>query len=220
MCRKGSPTHLGRDVVRTMNELGMLVDVSHAGERSFHDVLETTRFPVIASHSGCRALHDHPRNLRDEQLRALRDNGGVVGIVFCTPFLDAGARAEENRLRETEAYRGLAAENETALQLARGEFLQRRASAFPLERVLDHVLHAVEVCGIDHVGIGSDFDGIQRRPAGLEDASCYGNLAAGLLGRGLEESEVLQILGGNMERVFRAATGAGTRACRAALAAL
>lgn len=220
----GAPEGLspfGVRVVRTMNRLGMLVDVSHAGRRSFYDVLEASDRAVIASHSGCSALHDHPRNLDDDQLRALAGRGGVVGIVFCTPFLDAGAREEEARLRATAAYRDLpAGEGPTALSLAQAEFLQREASPFPLERVLDHVCHVALVCGVEHVGLGSDYDGIQRRPAGLEDASCYGNLAEGLLRRGFGEDEVLAVLGGNMERVFAAATGPDTRAAGSALVPL
>lgn len=206
----------GRDIVRRMNGLGMVVDLSHASERAFHDTLEVTQFPVIASHSGCTALHDHPRNLTDEQLSALRDNGGVVGIVFCTPFLDQAAGVEERRLRATEAYRRIQARNETELNLAQGEFLQRHASPFALDRVAEHIEHAVSVAGIDHVGIGSDFDGIQRRPAGLEDASCYGALAKRLAQRGFSESDVEQVLGANMRRVFAAATGPGTAAAASA----
>ena len=210
----------GRSVVERMNELGVLVDLSHAGERAFHDALETSSRPVIASHSGCRALHAHPRNLTDDQLRALADQDGVVGIAFCTPFLDADAWSEENRLRETDGYRAIEDENLTARFLAQSEFLQREASPLPLARVLDHVEHAVRICGIDHVGIGSDYDGIQRRPQGLEDASCYGNLAEGLFQRGFSEGDVLKFMGGNMRRVFAAATGPGTRAHIESLAPL
>jgi len=210
----------GRDVVRRMNELGMLVDLSHAGRRAFQDTLETSSVPVIASHSGCSALNDHPRNLDDDQLRALRDAGGVVGIVFCTPFLDAEAARAEDVARKSPGFQALEAENPTALFLAQGDYLQTHVPPLPLERVLDHVLHAVEIAGVEHVGLGSDYDGIQARPAGLEDASCYGNLAAGLLRRGLTEREVSAVMGGNMERVFRMATGPGTRAASAELVPL
>jgi membrane dipeptidase len=110
------------------------------------------------------AVNAHQRNLDDEQLRALAANGGVVGIVFCTPFLDAAARAEEQRLRETAEYKALRGANDTELFLAQCEFCSVRRRRFPLERVLDHLCHAVEVAGIDHVGLGSDYDGIQRTP--------------------------------------------------------
>ncbi|MBI5364050.1 MAG: membrane dipeptidase [Planctomycetes bacterium] len=208
----------GRSVVRAMNELGMLVDVSHAGVRSFHDVLETSSKPVIASHSGCKALHGHQRNLDDDQLRALAAHGGVVGIVFCTAFLKDEAQAEDARLRETPEYQSITGANDTDVFLKQGEFLQRAAKPLSMEVVLDHVCHAVEVAGISHVGLGSDYDGIGRTPEGLEDATCYGRIAAGLAARGFGREDVLKILGGNMERVFALATGTGTRAAKQALA--
>lgn len=210
----------GRDVVRRMNELGMVVDVSHAGRRAFFDSLETTSVPVIASHSNCKAIYEHQRNLDDEQLRALAQNGGVVGVVFCTAFLDGEARAEDNRLRETEAYRALGGANDTYQWLEQAHFLQREARPLALERVLDHACHAIEVAGIEHVGIGSDFDGIQRTPHGLENAACYMNLARGLLERGLALADLRKLLGDNMRRVFASATGPGTAAASASLAPL
>ena len=210
----------GREVVRQMNRLGMLVDLSHAGERSFYDALEVGNAAPIASHSGCKALHDHPRNLTDDQLRALAEKDGVVGIVFCTAFLDREARADETRLRETAEYAAIEGENDTDRFLAQSAFLQERARPVPLARVLDHIVHAVEAAGIDHVGLGSDYDGIQCTPAGLENASCYPNLAAALLERGFGEEDVAKVLGGNMRRAFRAATGEGTRAADEALTPL
>lgn len=196
----------GRDVVRRMNELGMVVDLSHAGVRSFHDALEVSSAPVLASHSGCLALHGHPRNLSDDQLRTLGRHGGVVGMVFCTPFLDADARAEEVALRESAEYRALEGENGTALFLRQAEWMQQHATPLPMERVLDHLCHAVEVAGIESVGIGSDYDGIERTPQGLEDASCYPRLAAGMLDRGFSSAEVEAVFLGNVRRVFDAAT--------------
>ncbi|MFT4540309.1 MAG: membrane dipeptidase [Planctomycetota bacterium] len=203
---------LGKRIVRRMNELGMLVDLSHAGRQSFFDVLEVSEKPPIASHSGCYALHDHPRNLDDEQLRELARVDGVVGMVFCVPFLDREARAEDNRLRETQEYRAIECESPAARFLAQGEFLLENAKPLPIDRVLDHALHVIEHAGVEHVGIGSDFDGIQRRPIGLEDASCYPHLAAGLRGRGLSVDEIGLVMGGNMQRAFATATAAGTRA--------
>ena len=196
----------GREVVRSMNRLGMLVDLSHAGERAFFDALETSTRPVIASHSGCRRLHDHPRNLTDEQLRALGAAGGVVGIVFHPGFLGADGQAEEARVRATAGYKALTGANETALFSAQSDYLRAHAAPFPASRVADHVVHAAEHAGIDHVGLGSDFDGIQRAPEGLEDASRYGTLAELLLARGFAQADVRKVLGGNMERAFGAAT--------------
>jgi membrane dipeptidase len=202
----------GKRVVRTMNELGMLVDVSHAGERSFYDALETSTRPVIASHSGCKAIHAHQRNLNDDQLRAIAAHGGVVGIVFCTAFLKDEAQQEDARWRETAEYKAIAGRNDTDIFLKQGEFLQQHAAPLSIDSVVEHLLHAVEIAGVDHVGIGSDYDGIGRTPAGLEDASCYVHLAERLLARGLSEQDVSKLLGDNMRRVFELATGPGTRA--------
>jgi membrane dipeptidase len=223
-CQPGASSHVpegvndfGRSVVRAMNELGMVVDVSHAGVRAFHDVLETTSKPVIASHSGCKALHGHQRNLTDDQLRALAANGGVVGIVFCTAFLKDEAQAADARIRESAGFKAITGPNDTDVFLRQGEYMQKHAPPLSLDTVVDHIAHAVEVAGVEHVGIGSDYDGIGRTPQGLEDASCYGNLAERMLDRGFGEEDVVRILGGNMERVFAAVTGPGTAAHTARL---
>jgi membrane dipeptidase len=216
----GTPEGLsdfGRQVVREMNQLGMLVDLSHAGERSYYDALEASSAPVIASHSGCKAIHGHQRNLDDDQLRALARNGGVVGIVFCTAFLKDEAQKEDARLREDPRYKAIAGDNDTEVFLRQGEFLQEHAAPLPLDVVVQHLEHAVEVAGVDHVGLGSDYDGIGRTPQGLEDASCYANLAARLLERGWSEEHVAKVMGGNLERVHARATGPGTRSATARL---
>jgi len=202
----------GRDVVREMNRLGIVVDLSHAGERALFDALEAGSRPPIASHSGCRALHDHPRNLTDEALRALAASGGVVGIVFHPGFLDADARAEEARVREGAEYSAVRADHPTARFLEQQRVMRARAAPMAAERLVDHVVHAVEVAGIDHVGIGSDYDGIERGPQWLEDASGYGVLAELLVRRGFALDDVEKILGANMERVFAAVTGGGEAA--------
>jgi membrane dipeptidase len=203
-----------------MNELGMVVDLSHAGRRSFYDALETSVMPVLASHSGCSVLHDHPRNLDDDQLRALAQNGGVVGIVFCTAFLDAQAQSAQMELGDDAGYKALTGANDTELFERQGAWMQARVPPLAAERVADHVCHAVDVAGIDHVGIGSDFDGILVAPQGLEDASCYGTLAELLLRRGFGVDDVRKVLGGNVQRVYERVTGPGTRAATAALAPL
>lgn len=208
-------SEFGRRVVAEMNWLGIVIDLSHAGERSFYDALEQTACPVVASHSGCKALHAHPRNLTDDQLRALRDNGGVVGIVFHPGFLDADARAEESRVRASAAYRELDRSDPARLFLEQQRVMQSLAAPMPAARLVDHVVHAVEVAGIDHVGLGSDYDGIGRGPDGLEDASRYGVLAELLLERGLTLDDVEKVLGGNMERVFADVTGSNSVAATA-----
>ncbi|HPF15707.1 MAG: membrane dipeptidase [Planctomycetes bacterium] len=207
----------GREVVRRMNRLGVLVDVSHAAERAVLDVLDVSDRPVIASHSACAALSRHPRNLSDATLRCIAQHGGVLGIVFCTPFLDEQARAEEARLRLRAEYRNLRGANGTATEALQSEYLQRQATAFPMETVVRHVLHAIDVMGIDHVGLGSDFDGIQRTPAEIADASAYPNLAQALVRAGLSPADVEKVFWGNMTRVFDWATGPGTVAAQASL---
>lgn len=212
-CQKGAgpsvPSGLssfGRSVVRRMNELGMLVDLSHAGERSFYDALCASSAPVIASHSGCSHLHAHPRNLSDDQLRALAAQGGVMGIVFCPPFLDEEAARAEARLRRSAEYRALQAESPSARFLLQAEWLMANAPPLPASVVLDHLCHAVSVAGLQSVGIGTDFDGIERTPAGLEDASTLPYLAAALLARGFSGPEIEQLLFHNLARVFEQAT--------------
>ncbi len=199
----------GRALVRRAQELGIMVDLSHAGERSFFDALEVCERPPIASHSGCRALHDHPRNLTDEQLRALAARGGVVGIVFHPGFLDADARAEEARVRALERYTAIPAGDPGRAFVQQQALMRAEARPLPAARLVEHVLHAVEVAGAEHVGIGSDYDGIERGPQWLEDASCYGVLAELLLRAGLAEEQVGGILGDNLRRVFAATSAAG-----------
>jgi len=203
-------SRFGREVVRHMNELGIVVDLSHAGERSFFDALAATTQPAIASHSGCMALHEHPRNLTDEQLRALAENDGVVGIVFNPGFLDADARAEEGRVRQTQRYMSIPRDDPAACFLEQQRVMRELAAPFPAQRLVDHVGHAVELAGIDHVGIGSDYDGIERGPEWMEDASGYGVLAELLLRRGFSIEDCEKVLGANMERVFAAVTSSGS----------
>lgn len=193
---------LGRHLVTRMNELGVLVDLSHSSPQAFFDALETSERPVIASHSACSALHDHQRNLHDDQLRALAEGGGVVGLPFLPSFLDGEAQAAAGRLRATPAYRGLHGESAAALELERTRFMARQCPPLAIERLVDHVEHAVEVAGIEHVGLGSDFDGITVTVEGLEDAAGYGRLAEALGRRGFRPGDVAKVMGENLARVF------------------
>ncbi|MFT6040974.1 MAG: membrane dipeptidase [Planctomycetota bacterium] len=196
----------GRNVIERMNELHMLADVSHSSQQTFDDVLETSTAPVLASHSGCTAIRDHPRNLTDAQLRRLADAGGCVGIVFHGGFLDDEAAAEDARIYASPEYRSIRkgenAPRGAALEYAQNAYHQRIAKPMSIEVVTDHIMHGVQVAGIEHVGLGSDYDGIPRTPEGLETAACYPNLAASLERRGLSDREIEAVLGGNLRRLF------------------
>lgn len=156
----------GREVVAEMNRLGMMIDLSHAGESTFWDVMKLSTKPVIASHSGCKAVFDHDRNLTDEQLRALAENGGVIQIYFVAPFIHP---------------------------------VRKEAS---IKDIMNHLEHAIKVAGIDHVGIGSDFDG-GGGVIGCENAAELIHITAELLQRGYSEEDIAKIWGGNFLRVMK-----------------
>ena len=210
----------GEQVVAQMNKLGIIVDVSHLSDDAIADVLRITDVPVIASHSGMR--HFTPgfeRNLSDELARAIASKNGVVQIVFGSAFIDAKAAAN------TQAYFRAEADfhRDNAAVVAAGkstrsieQFKQTWDAAHPavpttLDAVLDQIDHAVKVMSIDHVGIGSDFDGVGGKlPEGLRSVADYPNLVAGLQGRSYDEADIRKILGGNLLRVWRAAEAAAT----------
>jgi len=215
----GGLTEFGRDVVREMNRLGMMVDVSHVADTTFWHVLQTTRAPVIASHSSARALTDTPRNLTDEQLRAIATNDGLVMVNFYPAFIDASWRdgwaattAERDSLYEatSEAYnkRGEPIPYDAFLTVDRRfyeESMKGRLSLAPLSALIDHIDHVAQVAGIDHVGLGSDFDGFPILPEGLSSAADLPKITAALVERGYRAEQLHKILGGNLLRVFRAA---------------
>jgi membrane dipeptidase len=196
----------GVQVVERMNELGILVDLSHTSERAFHDAVSASAAPTMASHSGCKALHDHPRNLSDAQLKHIAERGGVVGLPFLPSFLDAEAAQAAEAIRKESGYRALCGKNDTALGLLQTEYLRGRVAPLGMERLVDHIVHVAEVAGPGHVALGSDFDGIVVMVDGLEDAACYPHLLEPLEGRGFSSLEIEGILGGNMARVFGEAT--------------
>jgi membrane dipeptidase len=209
--RHNGLTDFGRQVIREMNRLGMLVDVSHVSDPTFYDVLETSRAPVIASHSCCRALCDSPRNLDDAMIKALAARSGVIHITFHTGFLSQEfakanrALASEIASRE-QGVNAKFGENEARnlmeLQHLSNESI--RAGKLPQvswEKIVEHIDHAARIAGADHVGIGSDFDGAFM-PAGMEDASKFPAITEGLLGRGYGEADIRKILGENTLRVM------------------
>ena len=209
--RTGGLTDFGRDVIREMNRLGMLVDISHVSEATFADAVATSTDPVIASHSSARALNDHVRNLTDDQLRAVARNGGVVNVNFYATFIDpkhfAARRAIDARLQE-ELRDGLSrpGADSAAVRAAAQKRADDAVKAIPrpsLSILLDHIDHIRRVAGIDHVGIGSDFDGVGGLlPAGMDDVTKLPLIVQGLLERGYPESDIRKVLGGNMLRVM------------------
>jgi membrane dipeptidase len=213
--RTGGLTAFGRDVVREMNRLGMLVDLSHVSDSTFFDAIAASTVPVIASHSSARALSASPRNLTDEQLRAVARNGGVVNVNFFSRFLDdeyrSRAEAVEQRLQAGRGAPSSASDSATAARMAaRRDSLFAAIPPTPFGVLIDHIAHVAHVAGVDHVGLGSDFDGVSALPDGMEDVTRLPRIAQALLDRGFSESDVRKILGGNMLRVMtRVLDGAG-----------
>ncbi|MBL8754260.1 MAG: dipeptidase [Planctomycetes bacterium] len=209
--RWGGLNRLGGKVVREMNRLGMVVDVSHVSDATFADVLRTTTAPVICSHSSLRALCPHPRNVTDDMLRALAANGGAVMINYNCGFLDPeyakrkSARDQTRRIQEKAArdkFAAGSAELRTALAGLDARFPPVERP--PLAQLVAHVLRAIEIAGADHVGLGSDFDGVPCVPQGMDDATFLPRLTYELLASGKDEATVAKVLGGNLLRVFRA----------------
>ncbi|MFL5619798.1 MAG: dipeptidase [Gemmatimonadaceae bacterium] len=206
--RKGGLTSFGRDVVHEMNRLGMLVDISHVSDSTFYDAIAASSAPVIASHSSARALSDFPRNLSDDQLRAIARNGGVVNVNFYSRFLDSEYRARAEAVdaqiaTERRALRsGLDSAAAAARLSSRRDSLLAAVPQTPFSVLIDHIDHIARVAGVDHVGIGSDFDGVSALPMGMEDVSRLPRIAQALLDRGYSEQDVKNILGGNMLRVM------------------
>ena len=213
-------TPFGKDVVREMNRLGMMVDISHVADKTFYDVLGLTTAPVIASHSSCRALTNHPRNMTDEMLRALARNGGVVMINYHAAFISEEFRVASEK-RSGDVVTSMSALSKKcggndACTTREGERIDHEAmmnGSLPKvswERIIDHIDHAVKIAGADHVGLGSDFDGATM-PLGLEDASKLPKITDALLKKGYSEQDVEKILGGNILRVMEAVEKAAHR---------
>ena len=204
-------TPFGRQVVLEMNRLGMLVDVSHVSDKTFYDVLDTSKAPVIASHSSARALADHPRNMTDHMLRALAKNGGVAMVNFYPVFMSTeAARADKERDERLKPQLDALRQKygEDSPEYDKGEKALYDANPLPKvpwTRIVDHIDHMVHVAGADHVGIGSDFDGIGIAPEGMEDVSDLKKISAELRRRGYSETDIHKIMGENFLRVFAAA---------------
>ncbi len=207
--RHGGITDFGREVIRTMNDLGMIVDISHVSDKAFFHTIETTRVPIVATHSSCRTLCRHPRNMTDDMLRELAKNGGVCMINFFSAFIsDEVAQVLMHAQKRpknggdptggTEELPDDRTDWDTYLEW----FQTLGCPTATLDQVADHIFHAAEVAGIDHVGIGSDFDGVPALPVGLTTAATLPALSARLLERGMSEGDLEKVLGGNFMRVF------------------
>lgn len=213
-------TDFGKQAIREMNRLGMMVDVSHASDKAFYDVLEIAEAPPIATHSSCRALCDAARNLTDEMMRALAAKGGVVQINFHVGFLSREfreAEAAQPDLRgQIEARIKARCGEESPEWIVVGDQVVRECVAegklprVEWTKIVDHVDHAVSVAGVDHVGLGSDFDGADM-PYGMDDASCFPRITDALLKKGYSEPDVQKILGGNTLRLMEDVEAAATK---------
>ena len=199
----------GKEVVREMNRLGMLVDVSHVSDKTMSDALDISRAPVIASHSSARALSDVPRNIPDDLLKRIAKNGGVVCVNFYTMFVDVKTVRPQNDERDAR----LKAQQDAIDEKYKNDPERRSDESFkleaahplpplPISKLIDHIDHIVKVAGIDHVGIGADFDGATDMPEGAQDVSMLPNITYELLKRGYSERDIRKILGENFLRAF------------------
>lgn len=206
-------TDFGRQVVHHLNQLGVMVDVSHVGEQTFYDVLATTSKPVIASHSCAYAIDPHQRNLKDAQLKALAQNGGVVFVNFYSGFVDSTYGRKVTRFlqvhkRELDSLVNIYHDFDLAnIRLNAIYKEQSDRMRPPLSLLIHHIDYIVKLIGVDHVGIGSDFDGAESYPLGMDDVTDYPKITAELLKLHYTEADIDKILGGNFIRVFKANTG-------------
>jgi membrane dipeptidase len=206
--RNNGLSDYGREVVREMNRLGMFVDISHVSDKTMSDVLDVSTAPVIASHSSARALSDHPRNIPDDLLRRISKNGGVVMVNFYPVFIDQkalNANKERNeRLKpQLDAIRERFKDDPKRVSEEQQKvFDANPLPPTPLSVLIDHIDHIAKTAGIDHVGIGSDFDGVPSLPVGIEDISKLPVITYELLRRGYKEADIRKILGENLLRAF------------------
>lgn len=203
----GGLTEFGKQVVSTMNELGMLVDISHVSAETMRDAIRTSTKPVIASHSSAYAVTQHPRNVPDDVLQMVRDTGGVVMVTFVPAFVvQEGADVSLQMFEEQRQLRAKFGPDEEAefQQAARELMLAKNPPAGDVSAVVDHIEHIAGLIGVEHVGIGGDYDGVPHLPVGLEDVSTYPRITEELLRRDWDEPDIRLLLGQNALRVLEA----------------
>ncbi|MCP2043703.1 membrane dipeptidase [Pontibacter sp. HSC-36F09] len=211
--RKPGLTKFGKQVVRKMNKLGMLVDLSHVGERTFWDAMATTTKPVLVSHSCVHHFNPHSRNLKDDQIQAIAKNGGVIHLNFFSGFLDPEYDKRMNAFRanhraEVDSLRKAGANSIQISDWAMANYPEEASELRPpLSLLMEHLDHIVKLVGVDYVGLGSDFDGITSTPQQLDSVADMPVITRELLARGYSEEDVEKILGGNFLRVLRANVG-------------
>lgn len=199
---KGLSEH-GKSIIRKMNELGMMVDLSHGGEQTFYDVLAISSKPILVSHSNAYSLTPHYRNLKDDQLIALKANGGVVGVNFYSQFLDSDYTKRVNELYKKHAGKDAKAKLGITGKYMALPLAQRKQADAPLSALIKHIDYLVKMVGIDHVAIGSDFDGIESAPKGLDDVSKFPILTKALLAHGYSVADIEKIMGKNFLRILK-----------------
>lgn len=218
--RNNGLSDFGREVVREMNRLGMFIDVSHVSDKTMSDVLDVSTAPIIASHSSSRALANHRRNIPDELLRRIAQNGGVVMVNFYPGFIDQkvidAAKERSDRLKpQLDALSEQYKDDPKRLQEERDKLLATYPlPVTPLSILIDHIDHIAKVAGIDHVGLGSDFDGVPSLPEGMKDIAQLPNITYELLKRGYTEQDIRKVLGENLLRAFAQAEEVSRRSSR------
>lgn len=200
----------GKEIVRHMNKIGMLVDISHVGETTFWDVIATTSKPIIASHSSVYNICPVPRNLKDDQIKAIAKNNGVIQINFNSGFIDSTEKKREDAFMEVHKIEmdslTLVTKSEYIAEVMIHEKYKEESNKLraPFEMVIDHIMYVIKLVGIDYVGIGSDFDGIIVTPQKLNDVSTYPLITKALAEKGYSKNDINKILGGNLLRVLKA----------------
>ena len=203
-------TAFGKEVVKKMNALGIMVDISHVGEQTFYDVINTTKKPVIASHSSVYTLCPHKRNLKDDQIKAVAKNGGVIQINFNSGFIDPSVEPRETAFLEKHKAEIDSIVKTGMLSYHAEESMYRKYAEesfelrAPFDWVIQHIEYVINLVGVDYVGIGSDFDGIYQPPKQLDDVTDYSKITKVLVEKGYSEKDIYKILGANLLRVLKA----------------